>query len=503
MEEEKQKILRVILGIEITNDRKSTLQLAITQAHRIMGLDKGDMASYYSFTQRKSKDETDVEKIADTFLLSSQDEEMDILTALSLYLIVLDQLGHIFGEQEEKISNRIAKALEKSEICTLSQSEMQAIADLRNSINHNFGLANYNPKTGVGTTKYIICFEDSGNRKPIEEAQEKWDGNWNDKRERTSTKVYPFSLINLVEHVLMAFTNMLMKGTLKTPLGVEELKTRFTVLAANNKNLAYNSSRPSTSIQKGENQVGNEYDEIKRMGYNYGQLGNDNCYFALRKGNKWTLRSDDLKEIHIDYVECDGFKEIGWTPKGFYAILMKDDKYKLCIGMKERFPLILPNEYDYISMRYCMANDGVRVEGLCFLLRKGNKWAVCSNDLRQLSTFRFDDVGNMINSKEVYVTIEVDKQKVQFLYNTEGSEAWNVKEIRFFARDEIAAISRAEVVASDYGKSVCFFMKFGGQTYIPLSVHSKLGVGDSFDLSTGKILTLCRKGSNDMTRVEE
>ena len=81
--------------------------------------------------------------------------------------------------------------------------------------------------------------------------------------------------------------------------------------------------------------------------------------------------------------------------------------------------------------------------------------------------------------------------------------SWNVvadKTIGFNA-EELALIDRAEVVASEYGNSVCFFMKTGGQSYIPLSRDSSLTVGDSVDVSKAKLLTLHRDGSEDITRV--
>lgn len=79
---------------------------------------------------------------------------------------------------------------------------------------------------------------------------------------------------------------------------------------------------------------------------------------------------------------------------------------------------------------------------------------------------------------------------------------WNVVNSRSFAPEEAALVKNAEVVSSDYGKSVCFFMVGGGQTYIPLSNQSTLGVGDSVDLSKAKVLTLHRDGSDDITRIE-
>lgn len=78
---------------------------------------------------------------------------------------------------------------------------------------------------------------------------------------------------------------------------------------------------------------------------------------------------------------------------------------------------------------------------------------------------------------------------------------WNVVAERNFDAEEIAAVNKAEVVTSEYGKSICFFMKSGGQTYIPLSNQSTLSVGDSVDLHTAKILTLHRDGNDDITRI--
>ena len=81
---------------------------------------------------------------------------------------------------------------------------------------------------------------------------------------------------------------------------------------------------------------------------------------------------------------------------------------------------------------------------------------------------------------------------------------WTVVEsmTRGFNDEEKAMILRAEVVPSEYGNSVCFFMKAGGQTYIPLSNQSSLAPGDSVDLNKAKLLTLHRDGSADITRID-
>ena len=78
---------------------------------------------------------------------------------------------------------------------------------------------------------------------------------------------------------------------------------------------------------------------------------------------------------------------------------------------------------------------------------------------------------------------------------------WNVKESRDFTQEEMDAIDTASVVDSQYGMSVCFLMKSGGQTYIPLSNDSSKSVGDIIDLRTAKLLTLGRQGEADIFRV--
>lgn len=79
---------------------------------------------------------------------------------------------------------------------------------------------------------------------------------------------------------------------------------------------------------------------------------------------------------------------------------------------------------------------------------------------------------------------------------------WVLKASRAFSQEEQNAVSSATVVASQYGNSVCFMMKSGGQTFIPLDQSSSLGVGESVDLSKAKLLTLSKQGENDIFRVK-
>lgn len=79
---------------------------------------------------------------------------------------------------------------------------------------------------------------------------------------------------------------------------------------------------------------------------------------------------------------------------------------------------------------------------------------------------------------------------------------WSEKSRRAFSAEEVNAVSSAVVVNSNYGLSVCFMMKSGGQTFIPLSSTSSKGVGESVDLNSASLITLGKSGETDILRVE-
>lgn len=78
---------------------------------------------------------------------------------------------------------------------------------------------------------------------------------------------------------------------------------------------------------------------------------------------------------------------------------------------------------------------------------------------------------------------------------------WSEKKSRQFTSEEVAAVEKAEVVESQFGLSVCFFMCAGGQTYIPLDQNSSVAIGEHIDLSKAALVTLCRPGEEDIYRV--
>ena len=78
---------------------------------------------------------------------------------------------------------------------------------------------------------------------------------------------------------------------------------------------------------------------------------------------------------------------------------------------------------------------------------------------------------------------------------------WNVKNRRKFTDDEIQAVESAKVVDSQYGQSVCFMMKGGGMTFIPLDQNSSKATGDEVDLTQASLVTLEKQGESDIYRV--
>ncbi|MBQ9603189.1 MAG: hypothetical protein IJR42_05210 [Paludibacteraceae bacterium] len=79
---------------------------------------------------------------------------------------------------------------------------------------------------------------------------------------------------------------------------------------------------------------------------------------------------------------------------------------------------------------------------------------------------------------------------------------WTIKESRSFTQKEIDSVTSNIIVESEYGKSVCFTMKSGGQTYIPLYTSSAANVGESIDMRQVKVLTLGKTGEADILRIK-
>lgn len=85
---------------------------------------------------------------------------------------------------------------------------------------------------------------------------------------------------------------------------------------------------------------------------------------------------------------------------------------------------------------------------------------------------------------------------------TSYAGSYSVKSSRKFSDEEKAAVNRASVVPSEFGLSVCFFMKNGAQKYIPLSNDSAKSAGEAIELDSAEILVLGKEGSSDILRIK-
>lgn len=78
---------------------------------------------------------------------------------------------------------------------------------------------------------------------------------------------------------------------------------------------------------------------------------------------------------------------------------------------------------------------------------------------------------------------------------------WAEKASRKFTQDELALVTKAQVIESQYGNSCCFFMANGTTMYVPMSTDSKSGVGDIINLNEAEIVTLEKAGEKDIQRI--
>ena len=80
---------------------------------------------------------------------------------------------------------------------------------------------------------------------------------------------------------------------------------------------------------------------------------------------------------------------------------------------------------------------------------------------------------------------------------------WQVKSVDKFDAADAANVSKAEVVPSDFGQSVCMTLKSGGTKYLPVSNTSRaLADGEQVNVAECNVVTLGREGDDDIYRIE-
>ena len=223
MENEKDDIIRLILGLSNHDDRISTLQLALSQARRCIGYDSKKECNMVNFTFRNTQIDNEDGQLTVNCIDDNRKnaDECDCFNALTLYLIALDQLGHIFVSGRKKLE--VGEMLKRSRIEEFRDEEVQtAIENLRNSLCHNFGLAN---------TKYKFSLNFNSYDGIIKVPDKKFNIDWSDKSKETQTIVNVFPLCNAIEKVIKSIVEKYENGELSCVIDdVEELKTKFTLI---------------------------------------------------------------------------------------------------------------------------------------------------------------------------------------------------------------------------------------------------------------------------------
>ena len=79
---------------------------------------------------------------------------------------------------------------------------------------------------------------------------------------------------------------------------------------------------------------------------------------------------------------------------------------------------------------------------------------------------------------------------------------WRIIERRPFSPEEISDVEKAEVVDSQFDKSVFFHMNNGGSSFIPLVKYSSLATGENVDLNRARYVTLYKPGDANILRIE-
>lgn len=72
---------------------------------------------------------------------------------------------------------------------------------------------------------------------------------------------------------------------------------------------------------------------------------------------------------------------------------------------------------------------------------------------------------------------------------------WQVINVRSFTEEELAMVSKAEIISGNYGLCAKCFMVGGGIQYLDLSKCSDGQIGTTVDLKDARILTLERNGA--------
>lgn len=152
----------------------------------------------------------------------------EYFTGITLYLILLEQIGILFCKKDKDIGgleNGIKVALKS--FSSLSSNQINAILALRNTLAHNFGLATVKNKHRKQHYKFCLKYDDEI---PVVTINQKWDGDYKDKSDDTITAIGVPQLCALIEDIFKNLKVELQKDNLELLIqDLDEIKARFTV----------------------------------------------------------------------------------------------------------------------------------------------------------------------------------------------------------------------------------------------------------------------------------
>jgi len=168
--------------------------------------------------------------IAENDLLHSE-----YFTGLSIYLILLEQIGCVFKKkdyQENDITNGIKIALENFTAQTIDIEQIEAIKGLRNTLTHNFSLTSdkyENKKKPINKKRYKFTLNFDDDQQLIK-FNLKWNGVY-DKSDENNTIIGVKKLCELVENVYSNLNYEFQNGNIELRIKeINEIKARFTII---------------------------------------------------------------------------------------------------------------------------------------------------------------------------------------------------------------------------------------------------------------------------------
>ena len=242
MDTEKELIKSFVSNRYLEDHRQSCLVMALETARILSGRDKKTGASI------KLDDCTvmpDVLYSKSPYFKHNEFGSSDNLAGLINYLLLLDLIGNVFKPKnlaKKKDGNSINKALAYFSSIT-DEKERWTIVALRNCLAHNYGLINIPeiPKKKKQEEiekikekyqhKFCLHLND-GTKDLIKIPTTRWNGNYTDKDESTSTQIDVCKLIDAIEETYENLKEMAENGELELCLkdGEAELMTKFTII---------------------------------------------------------------------------------------------------------------------------------------------------------------------------------------------------------------------------------------------------------------------------------